>query len=60
MRPVFEQESFDRLEEVVVDDDGLEFIVGGEVGGQCGQILTETERVKSLSHEKNISKTCPA
>ena len=31
LRPVIEQEGLDRLEEVVVDDDGLDIIIGGEV-----------------------------
>ena len=31
LRPVFEQKSLDRPEEVVIGDGGLDFIVGGEV-----------------------------
>ena len=31
LRPVIEQKSLDRLEEVVVGDGGLDIIVGGEI-----------------------------
>ena len=38
LRPVLEQKGFDRLEEVVVGDGGLDIIVGREVWGQGGQV----------------------
>ena len=41
LRPVLEQKGFDRLEEVVVGDGGLDIIVGREVRGQGGQVTPE-------------------
>ena len=41
LRPVFEQKGLDRLEEVIVDDDGLDIIVGGDVRRQDEQITAE-------------------
>ena len=41
LRPVFEQKSLDMLEEDVVDDGGLDIVVGCEVWGQSCQVTTE-------------------
>ena len=41
LRPVFEQESLDRLEEGVAGDGGLDIVVGWEVCHQSGQVATE-------------------
>ena len=45
LRPVLEEDGLDGLEEVVFVDGDLDFIVGGKVGCQFGQILSATERV---------------